>query len=97
MIHQDGQTTANQERHKKEIEEVAVTHPDWKAVRRGEVVRLNQWNGWDVRHSCDGGLDPGRSDCRENCERSHNQDGRSDPEPKTAIGRIMNGFMGRIE
>jgi hypothetical protein len=40
MIHPDGQTAANQHHHKKEIEEVAVTHPDREPVRPCEVVGI---------------------------------------------------------
>ncbi len=54
-------------------------------------------NGWDLRQSGDGDLDPGRGDYGENRNRSPYQDGRSNPDTKAAIRRIMNGFMSRIE
>ena len=97
MIHQDGQTAANQHHHKKEIEEVAVTHPDRKPVRPGEVVGIYLRNGWDMRQPGHGDLDPGRRDYRENRDTDSDQDGRSNPDAKSAIGRIMDGSVCRIE
>ncbi len=38
MIHQDRQAAANQQHHEKEIEEVAIAHPERKSVRTCEVV-----------------------------------------------------------
>ena len=59
MIHQDGQTAANQHHHKKEIEEVAVADPERKPVRPGEVVGIYLGNGWNMRQACHGKLNPG--------------------------------------
>ena len=60
MIHQDGQTAANQHHHKKEIEEVAVTDPERKTVRPCEVVWIYLGDGWNVRQAGYGKLNPGR-------------------------------------
>lgn len=97
VIHQDGQPAANQQRHKQEIEEVAVTHPERKAVRRGEVIRRNLGNGRHMRHSGDSDLDPSRGDRSENRQRSPHRYGGSNPNAKAAIRRVMDGFVGRIE
>ncbi len=51
MIHQDGQTAANQHHHKKEIEEVAVTDPERKPVRSSEVVGIYLGHRWNVRQA----------------------------------------------
>ena len=97
MIHQDGQTAANQHHHKKEIEEVAVTHPDRKPVRSREVVGIYLRNGWNMRQSGHGDLNPRRRDYREDRDTDSDQDGRSNPEAKSAIGRIVDGSVCRIE
>ena len=97
MIHQDGQTAANQHHHKKEIEEVAVAHPDRKPVRSCEVIGIYLRNGWNMRQSGHGDLDPGRRDYRQDRDTDSDQDGRSNPDAKSAIRRIVDGSVCRIE
>ena len=93
MIHQDRQTAANQHHHKKEIEEVAVTHPDRKPMRPSEVVGLYLRNGWNMRQPGHGDFDPRRRDYREDRDTDSDQDGRSNPETKSAIRRIVDGSV----
>ena len=64
MIHQDGETAANQHHHKKEIEEVAVTDPERKPVRPCEVVRIYLGDRWNMRQAGYGKLNPGRENHR---------------------------------
>jgi hypothetical protein len=51
VISQDRQTTSDQHRNKKEVEEVAVTHPQWKTMWAGEVVWGYLRDGRNMRKS----------------------------------------------
>ena len=64
VVHQDRKPAANQDRHKKKIEEVAVAYPCGKTVRPSEIVGIYLGNSRNSRHSryCD--LDPGRCNQR---------------------------------
>ena len=66
VVHQDRKPAANQDHHKKKIEEVAVAYPYGKAVRPREIVWIYLGNSRNRRHSryCD--LDPGRRNQRQN-------------------------------
>jgi hypothetical protein len=97
MIHQDGQTAANQHHHKAEIEEVAVTHPERKPMRPDEVVGIYLRNGWNLRQVGHGDFDPRCRDYREDRDTDSDQDGRSDPNTKSAIRWIVDGSVCRIE
>src|SRR5579864_5189952 len=97
MIHQYGKTAANQHHHKEEIEEVAVTNPKWKPVRPCEVVWVYLRKGWNTRQTGHGDLDPRRHDYRQDRDTNSDQDGRSNPDTKSAIRRIVNGSMSRIK
>jgi len=97
MIHQDGQTAANQHHHKEEIEEVAVTHPHRKPMRPREVVGIYLRNCWNMRQAGHGDFDPRRRDYREDRDTDSDQDGRSNPDTKSAIRRIVDGSVRLIE
>src|SRR6202158_3209243 len=97
MIHQDRQTAANQHHHKKEIEEVAVTHPDRKPMRPCEVVRIYLRNRWNMRQPGHGDFDPRRRDYTEDRDTDSDQNRRSNPETKSAIRRIVDGSVCLIE
>jgi len=97
MIRQDRQTTANEHHHKKEVEEVAVTHPDRKPVRACEVVGIYLRNGCNMRESGHGDFDPSRRDCSDDGDADSYQDGRLNPDAKSAIGWIVDGSVCRIE
>src|SRR6185437_6207574 len=97
MIHQDGQAAANQHHHKEEIEEVAVTHPDRKPVRSGEVVGIYLSDSGNMRKADHRELDPRRGDYREDRDTDSDHDGRSNPDAKSAIRRIVDGSVCRIE
>ena len=97
MIDQDGQTAPDQHCYKEKVEEVTVAHPQRKAMRSGKVV------GIDLRDRRNVGK-PNQEDfqpCREHGEKrqqgSSDQDGGANPNPKAAIGWIMNGGVRRIE
>ena len=65
---------------------MAVTNPERKSVRPGEVVGIDLGNGWNMRQPGDGELDPGRersrreSQCAIRC-----QDGWSNPDAEAAV------------
>src|SRR5262249_44938388 len=65
MIHKDGQTAANEHGDKKEVEEMAVAHPDREAVRPGEIVRVYLRNRRDPRQSAQRDFHPRGRDGRE--------------------------------
>jgi len=48
MIHQDGETAANQHHYKEEVEEVTIAHPEWEPMRPGEVVGVHLGDGRDI-------------------------------------------------
>jgi hypothetical protein len=97
MIHQDGQTAANQHHHKKEIKEVAIANPDRKPMRSGEVVGIYLRNSGNMRQPGHGDFDPRRRDYREGRDTDSDQDGRSNPDAKSAIRWRVDGSVGRIE
>jgi hypothetical protein len=97
MIHQYGKTAANQHHHKKEIEEVAVTNPNWKPVRPCEVVGIYLRNGWNMRQPGHSDFYPRRRDYREDRDTDSDQDGRSNPDTKSAIRRVVDRSVCRIE
>ena len=76
---------------------MAVTHPDRKPVRPCEVVGIYLRNGGNMRQPGHGDFDPRRRDYREDRETDSDQDGRSNPDAKSAIRRIVNGSVCRIE
>ena len=85
VIHQDGQTAANQQHHKKEIEEVAVTDPERKPVRPGEVVGIYLGNGWNMRQARQGKLKPGGKSHREYGHSDSDQNGRTNPDTEATV------------
>ena len=97
MVHKDRQPAANEHHHKKKIEEVAVAYPYRKAVGSRKVVRIYLRNSRNTRHSGYRNLDPCRHYNGEDRDTDADQDGRSNPKAKTAIRRIMNGFVRVIE
>ncbi len=97
VVHQDRKAAPNQHHHKKKIEEVAIAYPYGKAVRPREVVWIYLRNGRNTRHSAYCHLDPSRDDCGEDCDTRPDQDGRSNPNAKTTIRRIMNSSVRVIE
>ena len=76
---------------------MAVTHPDRKPVRPREVVGIYLRNGWNMRQAGHGDFDPRRRDYREDRDTDSDQDGRSNPDTKSAIRRIVDGSVCRIE
>ena len=60
VVNEDGESASNQQHHKKEIDEVAVTHPERKAVQPCEVVGVYLRNGWNGGKSRYGTLNPSR-------------------------------------
>jgi hypothetical protein len=97
MIHQDRKAAADQERHKKEIEEMAVSDPERKAVRPRKVVGIYLGNGRNARLPGNGDLDPGRRNDRDDRDTDSDQDRRANPNPEPAIGRVMDGPVCCIE
>ena len=93
MIHQDGQPTTNQHHHKKEIEEMAITHPDRKPVRACEVVGIYLGNRGNMRESRQSHFDPSRRHCRKDRDAYSYQDGRPNPNAESAIRRVVNGLV----
>jgi hypothetical protein len=66
-------------------------------VRPCEVVGIYLRNGWNMRQPGHGDFDPRRRDYREDRDTGSEQDGRSNPEAKSAIWRIVDGSVCRIE
>jgi hypothetical protein len=97
VICQDGKTTANQHHQKNEIEKVTVTNPERKAVGPGEVVRINLRDGRDMGQSGDGDFDPCRSNQRKNRHTGRCQQGRPNPNPKAAVGWIVDSCMRSVK
>src|SRR5262249_22757910 len=97
MVHEDGESAANQHHHEKEVEEMAVPQPRRKAVRTSEVVGIDLRNCWDRRQSSYGDLDPcrGNNAGDSNCDACQNR--RSYPNSKSPIFRIVNGPMCCVE
>ena len=76
---------------------MAVTHPDRKPVRSCEVVGIYLRNGGNMRQPSHGDFDPSRRDYREDRDTDSDQNGRSNPDAKSAIRRIVDGSVCRIE
>ena len=89
MSRQDGQAGANEHHHEKEVQEVAVTDPDWKSVRASEVGGVNFGNRRNSRQTARGKLNPGSEDQGQNPNRDADQNGRSNPNPEAAVLWVM--------
>ena len=97
VIRQDGQAAADQQHHKKEIEKVAVTDPEWEPVRPGEVVGINLGNGRNMRQASHGKLYPARENRGENRHSDSDQNGRADPDAEAAVLWVVHCPMCGIE
>jgi hypothetical protein len=62
-----------------------------------EVVGIYLRNGWNMRQPGHGDFDPRRRGHREDRDTDSDQDGRSNPDTKSAIRRIVDGSVCLIE
>jgi hypothetical protein len=97
MIGQDRQAASNQHRNKKEIEEVAVTHPQRKAMRAGEVVGRYLWDRRNMWEAHKKNFDPRgqHRDCHQHSDSDKNRGAY--PDTQATIGGIVNGGVCRIK
>ena len=58
MINQNREAASDQEHHEKEIEKMAVAHPDRKPVRPDEIIRINLRNRRNGRQASDRNFNP---------------------------------------
>lgn len=97
MIDEDRQAAADQHRHEKEVEEMAVAHPERKTVRSGEIVREYLRDGWDVREPPNARLNPRRRHRHDQQPNGNDQNRRPDPDSKPPVSGIMNRGMRRVK
>ena len=76
---------------------MAVTNPNRKPVRPCEVVGIYLRKGWNMRQPGHLDFDPRRRNYRQDRDTDSDQDGRSNPDTKSAIRRIVDGSVRRIE
>src|SRR6185437_11403202 len=91
MIDKNRETAPDQHHHKNKVEEVAVAHPQRKAVWAGKVIRIDLWDRWNIWKSKKKELNPCREHGEQNQHNSRNQERGPNPDAKAAIWRIMNG------
>ena len=97
MIDQDRQAAANQHRHKKEIEEVAVTHPERKAVRPGEVVGIYLGDRRNMRQAGSRQTQSRTREPRQNHHCDSDQNGRANPNAEAAVLWVVHCRVRGIE
>ena len=97
MIKEDRETTANQEHHEKEIEEMAIADPEREPVRPSEVVGINLRYRRNRGQSCYRNLNPGGEGCGQNHGSDSDENGGANPNPESAVFGVVHCRVRRIE
>jgi len=97
MIHQNGESAADQEQQEKEVHEVGQSQPRGKTVRNPRIRKIDcrkkclRWKpGSQILH-------PRYRDWNENDNRKHQNKPMINPDTKTPIRRIVDGSMCLVE
>ena len=97
VIHQNRESTANQEHQEKEVHKMGQSKPGREAMRNGRIFQID----WRQESLCwkpgDQKLSPGKRHWNESDNGKGQDEPGIDPDPKTAIRWIVDRLMDLVE
>ena len=97
VIHQNGESAADQEHQEKEVHKMGQSQPSGEAMRSRRIFQID-WRQESLRWKPgDQILSPGNRDRSKNDNGKGKNEPRIYPDTKTAIRRIVDGLMDFVE
>ena len=97
VIHQNRESTANQEHQKKEVHKMGQSQPGGEAMRSGGIFLIDWWQESLRWKTGDQILSPGNRHWNESDNGKGQDEPGIDPDPKTAIRWIVDRLMDLVE
>ena len=97
VIHQNRESTANQEHQKKEVHKMGQSKPGREAMRNGRIFQIDWRQVSLCWKSGDQKLSPGKRHWNESDNGKGPDEPGIDPDPKTAIRWIVDRLMDLVE